>query len=150
MKPVIVDIDGTVAKMNEERLKFITQDRKDWDKFYEMCFQDEPITDIIQLVHELWQAGHDIVFCTSRRESVREITVEWLLKYFDHFMISDCILLMRPEGDKRQDTDIKPEQLKDIDLNPENVFLILEDRNQMINEWRRLGYRCLQVQKGDF
>jgi uncharacterized HAD superfamily protein len=85
MKPVIVDIDGTIAKVNEERLKFITQDRKDWDKFYEMCFLDEPITDIIQLVHELWEQGHDIVFCTGRRESVRDITRKWLIKYFELF-----------------------------------------------------------------
>jgi len=58
--------------------------------------------------------------------------------------------LMRKNGDKRHDTKVKPELLLDVGILPENTLFILEYRNSMVKKWRELGYRCLQVQDGDF
>lgn len=62
----------------------------------------------------------------------------------------DFDLLMRKDGDHRHDTEVKPELLSNNNLTPDNVFLILEDRDSMVNKLRELGYRVLQVAEGKF
>ena len=74
---IIVDIDGTISKVGE-RLKYLLQAKKDWDSFYNDCFDDEPIQEIIDLVYALYLRGETVVFCTGRRESCREKTINWI------------------------------------------------------------------------
>jgi hypothetical protein len=85
------------------------------------------------------------VYCTGRREEVREATEEWLIKHgldVEH-------LIMRPNKDHRHDTEVKPEQLiKHVLL--EDIAFVLEDRDSMVALWRRIGLRCLQVNYGNF
>lgn len=142
-KIVVVDIDGTVSKVGD-RLKYLQQEKKDWDSFYEHCDEDEPIDDMCQLVADLFVLGNDIVFCTGRRNGVRQKTEEWL----DENIGVDYELLMRKDGDWRHDTEVKPELL--ANYTPDDVYLILEDRDSMVAKWRELGYRCLQVNNGNF
>lgn len=142
---VVVDIDGTIAKVGD-RLKYLQQAKKDWDSFYEHCDEDEPITDIIDVVQALYWDDYKIVFCTGRRESVRFKTVVWIQKN----CFSKFDLLMRPDGDHRHDTEVKPELLANAGVSPKEVLCILEDRDSMVAKWRELGYRCLQVAEGKF
>lgn len=102
---VIVDIDGTIAHVGD-RLKYLKQSPKDWDKFYESCFDDNPIEEIIDLLKSI-SHKYQFVFCTGRRESVRQQTEMWLDKHGLKGM-----LLMRPNNDYRHDTEVKPELLK--------------------------------------
>ena len=152
---VVVDIDGTIAKVGD-RLKYLEQKPKDWDAFYNACFNDEPYKDIVSLVQTFIDAGCTIVFCTGRRDSVRTDTLKWLNKHFKINHTNDIGLLMRPSGDKRHDTEVKPELLyawQEDRLDEKRDYFIdyiLEDRNSMVKRWRELGYRCLQVQEGDF
>lgn len=141
---IIVDIDGTISKVGD-RLKYLQQDKPDWDSFYNACFEDEPITEIITML-KILSCSYHIVFCTGRRESVRTITEDWLLKYFG----AGWNLLMRPNNDYRHDTIVKPEQLKKHGISLQSIAFILEDRNSMVVKWRELGLRCLQVADGDF
>jgi len=143
---VVVDIDGTIAKVGD-RLKYLQQEKKDWDSFYEHCDEDEPITDIIDVVQALYWDDYKIVFCTGRRESVRFKTMVWIQK---NCTILKFDLLMRPDGDFRHDTMVKPELLATAGYTPDNVLCIFEDRDSMVAKWRELGYRCLQVDRGDF
>lgn len=143
---VVVDIDGTIAKVGE-RLKYLQQEKKDWDSFYEHCDEDEPIRDVISIIEDLYYEGRNIVFCTGRRKSVAEKTRDWLLK---HTKVKSFDLLMRPDGDFRHDTMVKPELLDQMKITPDRVLCILEDRDSMVAKWRELGYRCLQVDRGDF
>lgn len=150
-KIVIVDIDGTISKVGE-RLKYLQCDPPDWDSFYNDCFEDEPIPAIIELVENLWRAGYVPVFITGRREQCREKTISWFSRYapsFDRFS-----LFMRDDGDKRHDTEVKPEKLEEIfrksNITKDDISFILEDRNSMVKKWRELGYTCLQVADGDF
>lgn len=143
---VVVDIDGTIAKVGD-RLKYLQQEKKDWDSFYKHCDEDEPIRDILELVYDLRRGYNHIVFCTGRRDSVRAKTEAWLSK---HLGFEEYILLMRPDGDFRHDTMVKPELLSQMNITPDRVTCILEDRDSMVAKWRELGYRCLQVDRGDF
>lgn len=146
-KIVVVDIDGTIAKVGD-RLKYLQQEKKDWDAFYEHCDEDAPIEDVVRLVEDFYEWGYNIVFCTGRRESVREKTREWIKQ---HLAIGwNYGLLMRKDKDWRHDTEVKPELFAKAGLTPENVYLILEDRDSMVAKWRELGYRCLQVSEGKF
>ena len=149
---VIVDIDGTVSKVGD-RLRFLQQNPVDWDSFYESCFEDEPIKEICELVKDLNRSCYEIYFCTGRRESVRPITVDWIIKNIEPLWTAEWVnkrLLMRPDGDKRHDTIVKPEQLKEAEVELNNIAFVLEDRNSMVAEWREMGLRCLQVAEGDF
>ena len=144
---IVVDIDGTIAKVGD-RLKYLQQEKKDWDAFYEHCDEDEPIDEMCQLVADLFVLGRDIVFCTGRRESVREKTRNWLTQNVISTFNDE--LLMRKDGDWRHDTEVKPELLQKAGITPDDVYFILEDRDSMVAKWRELGYRCLQVNDGNF
>lgn len=143
---VIVDIDGTIAKVGD-RLNLITGSTKDYDAFYDACDQDEPICDIIKLVIMLAK-NNNIVFCTGRRECVREKTKLWIKKHIPQ--LDKYVLLMRGDGDKRHDTEVKPELLKSANIDLNSIYLVLEDRDSMVSLWRNMGITCLQVADGDF
>ena len=148
---VVVDIDGTIAKVGD-RLKYLQQEKKDWDSFYEHCDEDEPIEDMVRLVSDFYEWGYNIVFCTGRRESVREKTRDWIKDNL--YMEYQYDLLMRKDKDWRHDTEVKPELLAKWmwcnKVEPSDIYLILEDRDSMVAKWRELGYRCLQVSEGKF
>lgn len=146
---VIVDIDGTISKVGE-RLKYLNQEPKDWDSFYNDCFEDEPIIEIVDLVYDLYLQRYQLVFCTGRRESCREKTINWFNKYFEPEIAKHSKLLMRPNKDHRHDSEIKPELLKKAGVELDSIAFVLEDRNSMVKKWRELGLICLQVAEGDF
>lgn len=150
-KVVIVDIDGTISKVGD-RLKYLLQKPKDWDSFYEDCFDDKPIEDIINLVYSLFQADYDIIFCTGRRESVRNKTNDWFKKFLPVDLITyhTTKLLMRENNDLRHDTIVKPQLLKEYNIELSDIAFVLEDRNSMVVKWREMGLICLQVAEGDF
>lgn len=148
-KIVIVDIDGTISKVGE-RIKYLQSKPKDWDSFYADCFDDEPIIEIVDLVYNLYLQRYKIVFCTGRRESCRENTLNWFNKYFEPEIAKHCLLLMRPNNDHRHDTEVKPQLLEKANINLWDISFVLEDRNSMVAKWRELGLICLQVAEGDF
>lgn len=147
-KYVIVDIDGTISKVGD-RIKYLKQDNPDWDKFYDSCFEDEPIEDVIELVKKLF-LSYEVRFFTGRRNSVRDITMKWLLMNFPGYKISNYALFMRPNDDRRHDIEVKPELLKNAGIELNEIAFVLEDRNSMVKKWRDLGLTVLQVAEGDF
>ena len=132
---IIVDIDGTLAHMNN-RSPF------DWMSVGD----DTPDTTIIRLVNILSEFYKVIVF--SGRDSVsRDITKEWLKTN----NVTYNKLYMRDKGDMRKDTIIKKELFEKHIKDKYNVEFILDDRNQVVDMWRNeLGLKCLQVAEGDF
>lgn len=147
---VIVDIDGTISKIGE-RLKYLQCEPKDWDSFYNDCFNDEPIPEIIMLVEALHKAKHQIVFCTGRRESVEGKTIEWIEKFIGlDFFHYDYLLLMRADNDRRPDVEVKPELLRNAGIDFNEILFVLEDRDCMVKKFREMGLKCLQVTDGNY
>jgi hypothetical protein len=74
--------------------------------------------------------------------------VEWL---FDNACLSEdeYTLLMRKDGDFRADHIVKQEIL-DKHIDKERVLFVLDDRQQVVDMWRRNGLVCFQVAEGNF
>lgn len=134
---IIVDIDGTIANMNDTRGPF------DWHK----VDLDTPVIDVIRVVRELSKT-HSVIFLSGREDSCRQLTEDWLLK---HYGSDFAILHMRKEGDFRKDAIIKKEIYINKILPFFNVRASFDDRDQVVHMWREeLGLTCFQVAYGNF
>lgn len=152
MQYIICDIDGTVAKIGD-RIKYLQQKPKAYKAFYEACEEDTVIEPIKNLIYIL-KHPYTIVFCTGRKEYVRDKTYNWLKNYIMGCDMENSPLLMRAENDNRADVEVKPELLnrwmQENNIQKEDIICIFEDRTQMVSKWRELGFTCLQVNDGNF
>jgi hypothetical protein len=149
-KTVIVDIDGTVAN-GEHRQHHVRKEpgkKKNWKAFNELMHLDTKHDDIIWLVKTLYASGCRVVFCSGRNEDDREVTIKWLKEAGLEGIYEG--LYMRPAKDYRDDSIIKWELLQQIREDGHDPFLVLDDRDRVVNMWRKEGLRCLQVNPGDF
>jgi tRNA uridine 5-carbamoylmethylation protein Kti12 len=135
---VLVDIDGTVARMTG-RGPF------EWDRVEE----DEPHQDVIDLVNTMRDSGAEIVFVSGRDEICYARTRMWLARHLGQWAYT-ASLHMRPKNDMRKDAIVKGEIYEQKILGHYNVWFILDDRNQVVDMWRMRGLRTLQVAPGAF
>jgi predicted kinase len=136
-KAILVDIDGTVAHMNNHRGPF------EWHK----VDLDDPDESILNIIRAL-SVDYYIVFMSGRYESCRQLTLDWLYAYFGH---SEVELYMRPANDYRKDNIIKEELFHKHIAPKYYVEGVLDDRDQVVSMWRnKLGLKCLQVAYGNF
>lgn len=145
MKCWIVDIDGTIAN-TEHRIHYITNGHKDWDKWHANAHKDEPISEVVELLHMANENNILILLCTARDEKCRNDTINWLAEH----SIPYHRLYMRKKGDRRDDDIAKFEMLESILEEGYEPVLVLEDRDRVVKMWRSAGLRCLQVSYGDF
>ena len=59
-------------------------------------------------------------------------------------------LYMRKEGDFRPDAKVKEELLNQIRSDGYEPILAFEDRQRVVDMWRRNGIQCCQVAPGDY
>lgn len=131
---IICDIDGTLAHM-EDRIPY------DWSKVGE-----DKVDPIIKSLLDAVQSYCLIILVSGRDEVCREETRKWLGKHD----IPYVRLVMRPEGDIRKDSIVKRELFEKCIRPYYDVEFVLDDRNQVVEMWRSLGLKCLQVAEGDF
>jgi predicted kinase len=135
LQPAIVcDIDGTLAHMHD-------RSPYDWSK----VGNDKVDIPIAWLTSILFRSV-SVILVSGRDESCRKETEDWLAK--------NCIcyteLIMRKEGDNRPDEVVKEEIFNENIRGNYNVKFVLDDRNKVVDMWRQLGLKCLQVEEGDF
>ena len=131
---VICDIDGTIAHMNGRgpfEWTRVTEDEVDWS-----------IVNLLRLVCR----EYEIMMFSGRDEVCRNETFTWL----ENHSIPFAKLYMRPQDDKRKDSIVKKELYEKYIKGKYNVGFILDDRNQVVEMWRSLGLKCLQVADGNF
>jgi uncharacterized HAD superfamily protein len=82
IKNYLIDIDGTITEdvPNEEPWRM------------ETC---EPYEGSIEMINKWYEEGHVITFFTSRTDSHREVTLQWLNKYGYKF---HGLLMNKPRG----------------------------------------------------
>lgn len=143
---VIFDLDGTLAEVSHRR-SLVESDGKDWDAFFAAMHLDTPRAVIVELYGILGESGRfEMVIVTGRPERYRAPTEAWLSS---HEIKSDR-LLMRRDGDRREDAIVKQEFLMGLRAGGKQVFIAVDDRDSVVAMWRREGITCLQCAPGGF
>ena len=140
---IICDIDGTLAHINDHG-KGAGRSHYDASR----CGEDLLDLTVAEIVKSRAAQGDFVIYCSGREDTHRGVTEIWLeshgLTAFPH------VLLMRPGGDNREDSIIKEEIFENSIRGKYNVRFCLDDRNRVVDKWRDLGLKCLQVGNGDF
>lgn len=135
-KAIIVDIDGTLAKMGN-------RSPYEWHRVGE----DSPVDSVIDAVHAASMFNRKVIIMSGRDSSCREQTVKWLNK---NLGICWHKLFMRAEGDNRKDDLVKYELFNNNVRGKYHIRYVLDDRDQVVAMWRKLGLACFQVNYGNF
>lgn len=159
-KLYVFDLDGTLADLThrlhyvrkpwsaaEERqahpehiLIEIQNWKPNWDKFFEEVDKDKPVQWVIDLLDVLRHKG-DILILSGRSDASETKTREWLKKHgvqYDY-------LQMRPAKNHKPDYLLKKWMLEDFLRDKDfQVQFIVDDRQVVVDMWRKNGYNVLQ------
>ena len=134
---IIVDIDGTLAHRCD----------RNWFE-YEKVDQDHLDVAVYGIVEAFQKKGYTILIVSGREgtEVCRQKTLAWL----DEHKVPYYDLMMRKEGDHRRDSIVKKEIYDTLIKDKFDVEFVLDDRQQVVDMWREIGLKCLQVAPGNF
>lgn len=145
---IVCDLDGTLCDINHRRHHVRKTDgsKKNWMAFMD-GIKDDKLNDwCYSILEGMRTRGHYIVLCSGRGNEQRKVTEEWL----DSNAINYDILLMRQAGDSRQDYLVKEIILDFEILTRYSPYFMIDDRQQVVDMWRKRGFVCLQCDVGDF
>lgn len=143
---IIFDLDGTLVNISLRRAH-LEKKPPDWKSFDSDIGTDTLNTPIFELYKILWDARrHDLVIISGRKESQRDQTEKWLTWNSVPFRE----LFMRASGDFRPDHVVKEEILHALVKEGCRVLFVVDDRQQVVDMWRRHGITCLQCAEGNF
>jgi len=134
---IIVDLDGTYA---------LRCDRQWFD--YSKVDQDTVDVTVDGIVNAYAKMGYTILIVSGR-----EGTAECLSKthaWLKNHNVPFYDLMMRKEGDYRRDSIVKEEIYNKYIKDKFDVEFVLDDRQAVVDKWRELGLKCLQVAPGNF
>jgi predicted kinase len=132
---LLVDVDGTLA-LNYTRNPF------EWNRVLEDSL-NIPIAEIVRTYHK---NGTKVIIFSGRDAICKDLTEKWLK---DNNVPYDEIY-MRAIGDMRKDSIVKVELYKKYVEGKNSILFMLDDRDQVIREFRELGLPVLQVNYGNF
>lgn len=125
---IIVDVDGTLAKMG---------DRSPYD--WKRVGIDEVISSTREIVRRFYK-DHEVIIFSGRDGVCYPETYKWLI---DNEIPFDQ-LHMRSEGDMRKDSIIKRELFDEHAANYD-VRLVIDDRLQVTRMWFEMGLPVIRV-----
>lgn len=148
---IVCDLDGTISLFNSRRSDGSVDvrhsdahTRSPYDA--SKCDRDTVNVPVAEVIETMARRGYSIVFCSGREDCYREQTELFLKKHLG----CEYELHMRKTGDMRKDSIIK-EEIYHTNITPNyNVFLVLDDRDQVVTFWRSKGLNCWQVAPGNF
>lgn len=144
---LVCDIDGTIADL-EHRRAYVRTKPKNWKAFKGGYLRDKPIQWVIDAVKKLHAAGWKVLIATGREGDAqgREDTLLWLEKHnvpFHRFY-------QRAAKDYRPDDEVKQDILDEMTADYHRPTLAFDDRNRVVDMWRRNGVLCVQTAEGNF
>jgi predicted kinase len=142
---IICDLDGTLCNVDHRLHHVRGEGKKDWKAFF-AGIKDDTVNHWCDILLDSLSSTADIVLCSGRDDNQRNSTVDWLSRHD----ISYSDLFMRPRNDFRRD-DLVKEIILDFEiLTRYTPIMMIDDRQQVVNMWRRRGFTCLQCAEGDF
>ena len=150
-KIVIFDLDGTLALIDKRRALATKDGKMDWDVFFDRdnIKLDVPNTPVITMAQLLKSQGFTIIIFSGRSKVSYRTTRQWLIQ--NDVPFDD--LQMRPTDDYHhymKDSDLKQMWLDTATFDKDDVFAVFDDRNQVVDMWRKNGLTTFQVAEGDF
>ncbi len=145
---VIFDLDGTLALVDKRReIAKKPNGKIDFDIFYDPQYieLDEPNSSVIELAKMYKRNGYEIVIVSGRSDRTKEATERWLEKYgilYDR-------MIMRKRKNFTPDNELKERWLEKY-LDPDNIHVVVDDRQRVVDMWRRNGLDVFQVANGNF
>ena len=145
---VIFDLDGTLALVDKRReIAKKPNGKINFDIFYDPQYieLDEPNSFVIDLAKMYKRDGYEIVIVSGRSDRTKEATDRWLEKYgvlYDR-------MIMRKRKNFTPDNELKERWLEKY-LDPDNIHVVVDDRQRVVDMWRRNGLDVFQVANGNF
>jgi predicted kinase len=142
---VVFDIDGTLADCSH-RTHFVNGSKKNWPAFMAGIPDDVPnfqvtfLNTLLNFARSQGATNMPIFLCSGRSENERSDTEAWLNKY----SVTCDKMFMRKSGDYRADHIIKRELLEEIRADGYEPWLIFDDRQCVVDMWRKEGLFVLQ------
>ena len=151
-KWVIFDLDGTLANIDARR-KLATKPngKLDWDIFFDPANikLDQPNHAVIKMAQILAESGHMIAIFSGRSKGTQFTTKSWLNRHNVPFHV----IKMRPTGKDwrfKPDDQLKQNWLDDLFPDKSKIVCVFDDRNKVVDMWRKNDLTCMQVAPGDF
>jgi len=135
IKAMSFDIDGTLAHMTN-------RGPYDTSKYADDVI-DTRVREILWLAAD---AGYGIIILSGRSDEFEEVLFEWL---WAHEIYPDLVL-MRAEGDMRNDAIVKSELVDEHISGVYDIRMHFDDRNRVVDALRAKGMKVSQVEPGDF
>ena len=147
---IIFDLDGTIALVDKRREASKLPDGKlNWNEWSNPSNikLDEPNEPVIKMAQLFAEDGFNIVILSGRSDKTERTTRSWLSRNRVPFHK----LVMRPHKTMNfvPDEILKKDMLdKHIDI--DDIFMVVDDRQKVVDMWRSLGLICLQAAEGNF
>lgn len=133
---IIVDVDGTLAH--------IVNGRSPYDASRAM---EDELDDAVSVITAMaYQNGYKVIILTGRSAEHKQVTIDWL----EENGVPYDEIYTRESGDNTKDAIVKRDLYRRHVEPKYRVKFVLDDRNQVVDMWRSLGLKCLQVQPGEF
>ena len=147
---IIFDLDGTLALIDKRRdLSRKPNGKIDFKILHDPSniYLDKPNLPVIRMAQLFAQDGFNIVIFSGRSDKTKFTTKSWLT----HNRVPFHKLVMRPHKTMNfiPDDILKRDMLDNhVDIN--DIFMVVDDRQKVVDMWRSLGLICVQVAEGNF
>ena len=147
---IIFDLDGTLALIDKRRdFSRKPNGKIDFKILHDPSniHLDKPNPPVVKMAQMFAQNGFNIVIFSGRSDKTKFTTKSWLT----HNRVPFHKLVMRPHKTMNfvPDEVLKKDMLdKHLDIN--DIFMVVDDRQKVVDMWRSLGLICLQAAEGNF
>ena len=146
---VIFDLDGTLANVDARRnISTKSNGKLDWDKFFDPdnIKLDIPNKPVIKMAQLFAEDGFNVFIFSGRSDKTINATRSWLTRNripFHKLVMRDQDRIFMP------DDQLKEQYLNDhVDI--DNIFAVFDDRQKVVDMWRKNGLTTFQVADGNF